>query len=414
MPVNSLTFNQAATVLNSIMAQATGKSDIVATNTAEFVQQAQTALLTGFDTICNSINQVLSRTIFSIRPYDAKFKGLEVSESAWGNHVRKLSIADKDFRDDDRYKWPVGYDASQNPADGNGQSVDPFVINKPDILQTNFYGQNVYENSYTLFRDQLQQAFRGPDEFNEFITLILTNRSNKLEQARENMARMTLTNLIGSCIASDGSARGEGMGYIPLLTLYNEATGLSLTKTTVFQPANYRAFIQWAYAYIANVSYMFTERTSDLYQTTVNGKHIPRHTPYEDQRIYLNAYHRFGVEMMALADTYHDSYLKRTKAETVGFWQSPKAQEHINVTPSYLNTNGSIITNVSIETNGEDSDYGPVLGVIMDRNAAGYAVTQMWSEPAINARGGYTTYWDHATLRNWNDNTEKAVVLMLA
>lgn len=412
MPVNALTFNQAATVLNSIMSQATGKDELTATNTAEFVQQAQTALLTGFDTITNAINQVLSRTIFSIRPYDAKFKGLEVSESAWGNYVRKLSIADKDFQDDDRYKWPVGYDANQNPADGNGESVDPFIINKPDILQTNFYGQSVYENSYTLFRDQLQQAFRGPDEFNEFVTLILTNRSNKLEQARENMARMTLTNLIGSCIAAeDAGARGDGMGYIKLLTVYNAATGLSLTAQTVFQPANYKPFIQWAYGYIANLSYMFTERTSDLYQTTVNNKHIPRHTPYADQRIYLNAAHRFAVEMMALADTYHDSYLKKVDGEAVGFWQASKDPQNIKVTANYTTAAGGIAS-ASVDTTAEG--YGAVLGVILDRNAAGYAVTQAWSEPAINARGGYTTYWDHATLRNWNDNTEKAVALLLA
>ena len=411
MAVNSLTFNQAATVLNSIMEQATGETQLTATNTASFVQQAQTALLTGFDTITNAINQVLSRTIFSIRPYSAKFKGLEVSESAWGNHVRKLSIADKDFQDDDRYKWPVGYDAGQNPADGNGQSVDPFVINKPDILQTNFYGQSVYENSYTLTRDQLQQAFRGPDEFNEFITLVLSNRSDKLEQARENMARMTLTNLIGACVASEtNNARAPGMGSIPLLTVYNAQTGLSLTAQTVFQPANYRAFVQWAYGYLANVSYMFTERTSDLYQTTINSKHIPRHTPYEDQRIYLNSYHRFAIEMMALANTYHDSYLGRAKGETVGYWQSSQDPQHINITANYTKTDGTIASDsVDTKTAGV-----PVLGIIMDRNAAGYAVTQAWSEPAINARGGYTTYWDHATLRNWNDLTEKSVAILLA
>lgn len=412
MPVNALTFNQVATVLNSIMEQATGETGIVATNTAEFVQQAQTALLTGFDTITNSINQVLSRTIFSVRPYNAKFQGLEVSESAWGNHVRKLSIADADFVDDDRYKWPVGYDSTQSNPSGNGQSVDPFIISKPDLIQTNFYGQSVYENSYTLFRDQLEQAFRGPDEMSEFLTLIMTNRSNKLEQARESMARMTLTNLIGSCIAAeDNSARGTGMGYIKLLTAYNAATGLSLTAQTVFQPANYKAFVQWSYGYLANVAYMFTERTSDLYQTTINGKHIPRHTPYDDQRIYLNAYHRFAIEMMALADTYHDSYLGKARGEAVGFWQSSKDPQNINLTANYTTALGAVATD-TVDTSA--SGYGAVLGIIMDRNAAGYAVTQMWSEPQINARGGYTTYWDHATLRNWNDNTEKAVAILLA
>ena len=155
---------------------------------------------------------------------------------------------------------------------------------------------------------------------------------------------------------------------------------------------------------------LFTERTSDLYQTTINSKHIPRHTPYEDQRIYLNSYHRFAIEMMALANTYHDSYLGRAKGETVGYWQSSQDPQHINITANYTKTDGTIASDsVDTKTAGV-----PVLGIIMDRNAAGYAVTQAWSEPAINARGGYTTYWDHATLRNWNDLTEKSVAILLA
>lgn len=410
MPVNTLTFEQCSAVLNDIMEQASGQQSLAAVNTSDFVSQAQTALLTGFDTICNAINQVLTRTIFSIRPYSAKFKGLEISEAAWGNHIRKLSIADKDFVDDDRYKWPVGYDATQNPADGNGKSVDPFIINKPDILQTNFYGASVFENSYTLTRDQLQQAFSGPEEFGRFVTLVTQNRADKLENARENMARMVLGNFIGGLIATEGAQiRNANTAAIPLLTIYNRQSSQSLTAQTVYQPANFKAFVQWVYAYVAKLSLMFTER-SEAYQTVVNSKHIRRHTPYADQRIYLSAGSRFAFEMQALADVYHDDYLTMADVEPVSFWQNITDPDNINVTANYTTATGTIATQ-AVDTATADT---PILGVIMDREAAGYAVTQMWSEPAINARGGYTTYWDHATLRCFNDFTEKGCVLLLA
>lgn len=411
MAVNTMTFNQCSAVLNDIMEQATGQEQLAAVDTASFVSQAQTALLTGFDTITNAINQVLTRTIFSIRPYSAKFRGLEISESAWGNHIRKLSIADKDFVDDDRYKWPVGYDATQTPPSGDGESVDPFIINKPDILQTNFYGSSVFENSYTLTRDQLQQAFSGPEEFGRFVTLVTTNRSDKLEQARESMARMVLGNYIGGLIATAGVSglRPTNTAVIPLLSIYNTQTGLSLTVQSVYQPANFKAFVQWVYSYVAKIALMFTER-SEAYQTVVNGKHIRRHTPYEDQRIYLSAGSRFAFEMQALADVYHDNYLTMADVEAVSFWQNITDPDHINVSANYTTASGTIATG-SVDT---ATDETPILGVIMDREAAGYAVTQMWSEPAINARGGYTTYWDHATLRCFNDFTEKGVVLLMA
>ena len=49
MPVNTLTFEQCSAVLNDIMEQASGQQSLAAVNTSDFVSQAQTALLTGFD-----------------------------------------------------------------------------------------------------------------------------------------------------------------------------------------------------------------------------------------------------------------------------------------------------------------------------------------------------------------------------
>lgn len=73
---NALTFDQISTVLNDVVKQATGVNTMKAVDTSSFVAQAQTALLVGNDRIMNSISQVVDRTIFSVRPYNAKFKGL--------------------------------------------------------------------------------------------------------------------------------------------------------------------------------------------------------------------------------------------------------------------------------------------------------------------------------------------------
>jgi hypothetical protein len=100
--VNTLSFDQISAVLNDIVKQATGVDTIKATDTSSFVAQAQTALLVGNDRIMNSISQVLDRTIFSVRPYNAKFKGLRRTTQQWGNHVRKLGMLDDDWENDQR------------------------------------------------------------------------------------------------------------------------------------------------------------------------------------------------------------------------------------------------------------------------------------------------------------------------
>lgn len=402
MPTNTMTFNQVATILNSVQQQATGQTGMVATNTADFVSVANTVLQTGYDTVMNAINQVLTRTIFSVRPYNRKFGLVEVPESAYGNHVRKISIADRPVDDDDRYKWPVAYDATQTPADGNGKSVDQQTVKKPATLQTNFYGQNVWQDSYTIFKDQLESAFTGPEQMGSFFAMVTQNMVDKLEQVRENMGRAAVANFIGGILDEKATDR-----VIHLLTEYNTLTGLELTAQTVMQPANYKAFIQWAYARILTISDMMTERSMAM-QTVVKGLPIMRHTPKDRQKMMIFSKASNMMTTMAAADTYHDELLRMGAYETVNFWQSIQTPDSIHVKASRIGADGTVVTSKN------NILQGNIFGVLFDEEALGYATTQQWSSPApFNARGGYTTVWLHETQRLWNDHSEKGVVLLL-
>ena len=209
MAVNDLTFNQLATVLASITQQATGEANLTATDTSSFVTVGQTALKAGYDVLSTAISQVLSNTIFSIRPYTSKLRGMEVTNQQYGNITRKLSSIDKAITEDDRFKLV------------DGQSIDPFKVAKPEVLQENFYGANVYQKTITLYKDQLDQAFSGPDQFASFLSLVMTNASDQLEQARETVKRDTLVNLIAAILGNYVSQN------VKLVTEYNSYLGLS-------------------------------------------------------------------------------------------------------------------------------------------------------------------------------------------
>lgn len=389
MAANDLSFNQLSTVLNSIVAQATGKNPLAITNTSEFISVAQTALKTGYDPLLQSISQVLSRTIFSTRPYYRKFGGIQVDNQKWGNITRKLNISDKDWENDVRFELV------------DGESVDMYKVNKPNILQTNFYGANVYERSYTIFKDQLDCAFSGPDEFARFLSMVTGNCTDMIEQAHENLARATVANYIG------GKVKGDANSCIHLLTEYNALTGLALTKENVYQPANYKPFIDWVYSRIATLTELMTER-SQLFHTNITGKTINRHTPLQRQRVYLYAPARFNIESMSLANTYNYNFLKMAYNETVNYWQSIQSPSKINVKPSYLQADGTITTP---EAALEQDD---IFGVIFDEEALGYTVMNQWSATTpFNAKGGYSNVFFHFTDRFWNDFTENGLVLLL-
>lgn len=400
--VNDMTVFQAGTILQSLVKQATGQVTIAASTPGEFVSVAQTALKTGYDPILNAMSQMWGRTIFSIRPYNRKFSGLEMSMERWGNAVRKLSIADKPIEDDARFTWPVGYDSTKAPnALGEGESVDMYALNKPDILQVNFYGQSVYENSYTIFKDNMDVAFTSAEEFMRFNSLVTGNRSDKLEQYRENTARGILANYIGSLLAEKQTTR-----IVHLLSEYNTETGLTLTAQNVYQPENFAGFMQWAYARIATISRMMTER-SEMYQTVINEKHVMRHTPANKQKVYLYAKAMDQFDAMVKSNTFHDNYLKFTDYEGVNFWQSIETPDSISVTPVYTNTTGTATTGEAVEQAG-------IFGVIFDEEALGYSQVSNWAAVTpFNAKGGYWNTYDHVNFRAIMDMSEKGVLLLL-
>lgn len=401
--MNEFNISQISTIVNNITEQLTGQKAAAAiTNTADFVAVAQTLLKTGVDPVLNAISQVWSRTLFAYRDYNAQNAALEMDLPRFGNAIRKLSPVAAAAVDDMRFKWPVAYDADETPPLGNGQSVDHYKISKQEVLQTNFYGSAVYQQRYTIFKDQLDVAFSSPDEFGRFLSMCMGERKNDRESYKEAIARGIQVNLIGAILAENKTER-----VVRLLTEYNAATGLELTATTVYQPDNFAPFMRWAYARIKTLARMMSQRSA-MYQTNITGKTILRHTPADRLRVAIYAPFADQMEAMVLSDTYHDNYLKGTTFERVNYWQSISSPNSINVVPTYTSAAGAVTT-------GAAQTASNIFGVLHDVDALGYAFTNQWAATTpLNIDGGYWNEAHHATVKTIMDNTEKAVVLLLA
>lgn len=381
-------FDSVAT-LNSIVNQATGKSNITSITGNTFISIATTALGIAPDALLNAISQVISRTIFSIRPYNRKFTGLFVDSMKWGNHVRKINIGDIDWEKN------VSYDLS------NGASVDADIVSKPDILQTNFYGQCVYSKHYTIFRDQLNIALQNEEEFERFYTMLVQNTMDMIEQCHENTARATIANFIG------GKVKGDTSNVIHLVTEYNDVTGLELDSATVKKPENFAPFYKWAFSRIKTISGLMTERSLQ-YHINITGHNIMRHTPVQNQRLYLYTPEMNNVESSVFSSVFNEQYLKMMDYEGVNFWQSIKTPMGITVKSRYMNTSGAEVSELT------ETATSNIFGILMDEEAAG--ITTYGARTATtpyNARGEYTNVWWHFNDRYWNDFTENAVVFLL-
>ena len=387
MSVNAMTFEDASAILNNIRQQVTGEASIAPVNTAEFVSVGTTLLQSGYDPVLNAITQMVTKTIFSIRPYSRKFGGIKVDSEMWGSIVRKLAVADKPFEANAEFDLV------------DGQSIDHYKVNKPDVLELKFYGAEDFAKSYTIFKDQLNNAFTGVSEFSRFMAMVVQNVSDMIEQNFESIARMIIANYVGGKKVANN-------GVIHLLTEYNTETGLSLTATTVYAPANFGDFMKWVYARIATLTSLMTERSTE-FQINVTGKPITLHTPFEYQKVYLYAKLLNDMNARVLADTFHYDFIEYADVEAVNYWQSIETPMSIDVTPNYLDADGTIKT-------GAEQNIENLVGVIFDREALGYTVMNEWSATTpLNASGGYWNTFYHFLMKWWVDYSEKGIILLL-
>lgn len=386
MAANGLTFEQSAAFLNDLYEQASGSKNISGVTTANFVTVAQKTLQTGYDNVISAISQVLSRTIFSVRPYSAKFAGLMVDAQRYGDIVRKINYVDKEVENDDRLPLT------------DSASVDMYEIKKPEVLQVNWYGGTTYQQHITIFRDQLDVAFSSAEEFGRFISGVMQNVSDQLEQVKEAESRAALANFIAGKSAASNNC-------INVLQAYYDETGVELTTTTMYSDTYFVPFAKWLYAYVNRLTDQLAERTTK-YHINVTGKAIHRHTPADRLKAYMSARTADAINSIALPSVYGADRLKMADFEKVVYWQALNSPEQIVATPTYLATDGTLTTAGSAVT------VSNLMGILFDEEAMGLTTINEWmGETPFNVRGGYSNIYWHFTTRLWNDFTENAIVL---
>ena len=399
MAVNDLTFEQSATFLNDLVEQATGqKPTIEVTDTGTFTTVATTLLKTGYDPVLSALSQVLGRTIFSVRPYTQKFKGIDVDAERWAAHVRKVNFVSSQLEDDERLK------AFGDPPEAlkDGQSVDMYKIKKPKVVQTNFYGQTQYQEHVTLFRDQLDTAFRDPEEFAAFVSGVMQTVKDDLTQVRESEARSALINL------ATGHAWIDSSNVINVLQAYKDETGVSLTINNMYADGIYMPFIKWLYAFINTLTDRMAERTTK-YHKNIDGMPIRRHTPADRMKAYMYNGVLNKIDSAVLSSVFNEEKLKMIDFESVAFWQNIDDPMKMTAKPTSMKGNGTLEHKNTAQT------INIVLGMLFDEEAVGITTKSTWMDRTpFNAAGGYSNLYWHHTQSVWNDFTENCVVLTAA
>lgn len=397
---NNLTIDQAYSFMNDVYEQATGQAALATIDAGNFTTVAQAVLKTGYDNTINSVMQVIGRIIMAVRPYSAKFRNFLVDNQRFGYITRKINFIDTDIEADERYTLT------------DNQSVDMYKVRKPRVLETHYYGMNTYQTHITIFRDQLDSAFRSAEGFAEFISGVIQNVSDMLEQLTEAECRTALINYISAKVNAPQPTVG-GAQAINVYAEFADAMGFTTDAqiTQALQSADgYRNFVQWFYSFVNTLTDKMTNR-SVLFHRNVTGKELMRHTPYDRMKAYITAELLNDFNARAISNTFNAEKLRMIDFEPVTYWQNISDPQAVQSGYTYIADDGTLTTVADTAV----TEPVNVLGVIFDEDAMGLTIANQWDETTpFNPAGGYWNRYYHRTYRSWNDQTENGVVLYTA
>lgn len=392
MSVNTMSFEQSAAFLTALYEEATGqKPTIQVANTADFTTVGTTLIQGGFDPVISGLTQLLDRTVWAMRVYGKKFEDITVDDIRWGAVTRKINFIDLDLdAADDRLTLT------------DGQSVDPFVVKKPKVVQMNYYGATQYQDSVTIFRDQLDTCLRDAAEFGRFMSALMTNIENKHKQIEEAEARGIIANFITAKYTADSS------NAINVLQAYYDETGVTLTPANMFANANYSDFTRWLAGFMTTLTDKMAER-SIKYHMNITGKEVMRFTDAANLRKYISANVANYLETMVASNLYNPDRLKMITEgmKKMTYWQNFEDPYTVSAKPAYLNT-----TTGAIDTAQNAVTVSNIIGILFDRDALGMVKRSTWSAASpFNPKGGYYNIFWHWTQTTWNSFDENFILL---
>ena len=401
-------------LMNSLVEEATGQqATIVATDTSSFVSAGETVLNTGVENTLNALSIVLGRTFMAVRPYDAKLRIINaLNTGLYNTRVRKISFYARSADASGDWNTQLYADNLLMGADnGEGANTPPtatksmWVQNQPVPLELNFAGQSVWEESTTIYEDQLKVAFSSESEFGQFVAGIMTEKGNDIESRKEAFNRMTLLNFMAGVI--DLNNAGSVRHMVTEFDARFNSTGTPWTAADVLS-TYLKEFLSF---FVADV---LTYRQKNYHWSptkTIGGVtyELLRHTPKAKQKAVLYKPLFTESEALVMPEIFNPEYLSIENYEGVQFWQNIDEPSKISITPAIPN-----VLSPGQQTSGSPVAEDYVIGMLFDEDAlmVDYQLERSASTP-LEARKNYRNIWWSFSKNAINDFTENAIIFLL-
>lgn len=419
----ALTPQDAHALMNLLVKEATGQNATISkVDASNFSSAGELVLQTGVENTLNSLAIVLGRRFVAVRPYNAKMRLIQtLNTGAFTSRMAKISYYSREAQASGDWNTQLnpanlktGVDNTGDTTVGSERTPSMWEQNAPVPFEMYFGGQDVWEDSTSVYKYQLKQAFRDEASFNSFVSGIMTEKGNDIESQKEAYNRLAVLDYMGGLYDVD-AILSNGMA-VNLTDEFNTKYGTSYT-TAQLQTTYQKEFLAFFISYVKILSKNLELRRKNHHWSpakTVNGvaHSLLRHSPRDKQKIMLYEPFFIEAETNVLPEVFNDEYLKMENYEGVLYWQNSENPMAIDIVPSIPDVAG---THSGLQVAGSEVALDNVLGVIFDEDALmiDYQLEDADATP-MEARKKYYNLWWSFSKNIIKDYTENGILLYMS
>lgn len=319
---------------------------------------------------------------------EVEFPNFMKNTFEWGAILQKINIMVTPASSNE--SWRVG---------ANDFTSNQFKVDKPTVVSRLFSDTNTWEYDITIPDKLFKSAFLSASAMGAFIDGIMSSMVDSLTLAINNMAHMSLVNLVAEKKKANNACYDA-------LALYNETLTTPISRDKALVDKEFWRFFGM---FVRNqIKYM--EQPSKLFNIGTG-----------DNDAFLRVTARDNMHVLASADamSYMSSYLyaqdfnyRFDEMPLYKEWVSLQAQTITGATDNpTFESNTSI--NVKPSSGGDAIELSGVAVILADRQAIGTFYEDMDTSSDRNNRNKYTNFTSDATIGYFNDLSENICVIYI-
>lgn len=399
-------FEQVATLLNDVLKETLGTSEIVVEDIKDVVAlgKAYDDIINNeaYDKYCRKLINHIGRVIFVDRVYEGQAPSVLMDGWEYGSILEKISGELPESVENDTWKL----------TDGNSYDQDTFHAPK---VQAKFFNEaTTFEIQMSFTQLQVKHSFSSATQLNAFFSMIenlIKNRKtldydNLIMRTINNFTAQTLYTAYGKKTTEADYAKGSTSRAVNLLFLYKV---VNPTATVTAENCLYDLdFLKFA----AYTMKKYSKRLTKM-STLFNYGGKTRFTPKDRQKFILLDDFASAADVYLQSDTFHNEMTKIDGYETVTYWQGSGTNYGFGDV-SDLHVKIKDVFNDTPTVGGIEIHASGILGVLFDRDALGVCNKDDRVPTHYNARGEFTNFFYKSDAEFFNDYDENFVVFFVA